>query len=686
VTAPDASSFADAQVRVAQLRALIQQYDDQYFVDNASSISDFDYDQLKVELINLETAFPDLASPDSPTQRVGGRAESATFAPVVHPTPMMSLDNVFGPDELLAWGQRLQRGTDAAVSFACELKIDGLALSLTYRDGVLVTAATRGDGVTGEDVTANVKMIGSIPHKLAPDSDGNFPSLVEIRGEVYMPRAAFDQLNAEQATAGKPLFANPRNCAAGSLRQKDTATTRSRHLAFWAYQLGAVEGGPTFASHHDTLEWLARAGLPVNPEATVVATLDDALAFCLRWQDARQELLYDIDGAVLKVDQLGVRDQLGSTSRAPRWAIAYKFPPEERTTKLLDIQVSVGRTGRATPFAVLDPVFVGGSTVSMATLHNEDQVAAKDVRPGDTVIVRKAGDVIPEVVGPVIALRPKASVPWVFPDVCPCGKEAALIRDEDESNTFCANTIDCPRQLAARVVHFASRGAMDIEGLGEQRVQQLLDLGLIHDVSDVYALERDKLLGLGANVAKSVDALLSAIDQSKTRPLANLLVGLGIRHAGPAGSALLVKHIGDLDAIRSATAEQLSEIDGVGPIMAASITSWFATPANAALIDRLLARGVAPTIPETPTLAQTLTGKAVVVTGTIAGYSRDEAEAAIVARGGKAPSAVSKKTTVVVIGAEPGASKVTKAAELAIPTITGEQFEALLQTGEIPTP
>jgi DNA ligase (NAD+) len=681
---PSSLSIDAARQRAGELRQLITTYDNEYFVADSPTVADADYDALKRELLAIETEFPELQTVDSPTQRVGGSPLAATFAPVVHPTPMMSLDNVFGPDELLAWGERLHKNTDEPFTLACELKLDGLAMSLTYRDGVLVSAATRGDGVTGEDVTANVLTIPSIPHRLTP-VDGGVPEFVEIRGEVYMSRQAFEALNAQQAELQKPLFANPRNSAAGSLRQKDAATTRSRQLSFFAYQLGKVEGGPSFVTHRQTLEWIGALGLPVNPNNTVAASLDEALAFCLRWQEARHELDYEIDGAVLKVDELDIRDQLGSTSRAPRWAIAYKFPPEERNTKLNAIEINVGRTGRVTPFAVLEPVFVGGSTVSMATLHNQDQVAAKDVRPGDTVIVRKAGDVIPEVVGPVLALRPDGLESWEFPKVCPCGKNAPLIRLEGESNTYCSNETDCPSQLTARIEHFASRGAMDIEGLGEQRVQQLVELGLVADVSDLYALDRDALLATGKNVGKSVDALLDAIEASKTRPLANFIVGLGIRHAGPIGASLLVKHVGDLDAIRTVTPEQLAQIDGVGPIMAESIAAWFAQPHNVALLDRLVARGLAPTMPQAADVAQTLVGMQIVVTGNVPNYTRDSVEAAITDRGGKSPGSVSKNTTAVVVGDKPGASKLTKATELGIPMLTPEQFEQLLETGVLPS-
>ena len=464
---PDIPSGADAVApRVEELRRLIAYHDDRYYQLDSPEISDADYDALIGELRMLEDAHPELVTADSPTRRVG--APTVLFSPVQHRSPMMSLDDAFGIEELHAWFDRMARAAPETVeaAFVCELKIDGLAMSLVYEDGRLVQAATRGDGVTGDDVTANVATIDAVPHALRwPKKRGAMPSVLEVRGEVYMPVSSFEQLNQRQLEAGLKTFANPRNSAAGSLRQKDARITASRELSFWAYQLGAMEGGPEIASHSDGLELLRQCGLPVDPHVEVVRGTADVEAYCRRWEEHRHDLDYEIDGVVVKVDDLDLQRRLGSTSRAPRWAIAFKFPPEERNTTLLRIMVSIGRTGRATPFAVLEPVFVGGSTVGLATLHNEDQVRFKDVRPGDTVVVRKAGDVIPEVVGPVLSARKKGARKWHFPTTCPsCG--GPLVRLPGESDTFCTN-IDCPAQRVQRIVHFASRGALDIEGLGE---------------------------------------------------------------------------------------------------------------------------------------------------------------------------------------------------------------------------
>ncbi|HEX4978730.1 MAG TPA: NAD-dependent DNA ligase LigA, partial [Acidimicrobiales bacterium] len=472
--------------RADELRAALRHHNRLYHELDAPEIADAEYDELVRELRAIEEQHPELRSPDSPTEHVGS-APSTAFAPFAHVVPMMSLDNAFSFEELLAWGRRMERFISGDVAFVCELKIDGVALSLLYKDGVLEGAGTRGDGRVGEDVTANVARIDAIPKRLA----GRPPALVEVRGEVYMPTGSFEDLNRRQAEAGADLFANPRNAAAGSLRQKDPSITAGRALSFWSYQLGALEGGPRFARHSETLDALREWGMPVNPEIQVLHSLEAVHAFCAGWEERRHDVGYEIDGVVVKVDDLAQRGELGATSKAPRWAIAYKFPPEERTTRLVAIEVSIGRTGKATPFARLEPVFVGGSTVGLATLHNEDQVRAKDVRPGDTVIVRKAGDVIPEVVGPVLAKRPADLPEWTFPASCPsCGEP--LRRAPGESDTFCLN-LECPSQRAGRIQHFASRAAMDIEGFGEQRAYQFTGTGLLDDVSDIYALTPEKL-------------------------------------------------------------------------------------------------------------------------------------------------------------------------------------------------
>lgn len=674
----------DPAGRIDELREIIRHHSRLYYEQDSPEIPDADFDALLRELELLEEQHPDLITPDSPTQSVGGSA-TITFSSVEHRVPMMSLDNAFSPEEVAAWGGRLQRRIDElgasaeSVGLVAELKIDGLAVSIRYENGVLVQAATRGDGRFGEDVTANVKTIAGIPHRLPKGS----PEVLEVRGEVYMSISAFDELNAAQLEAGEKTYVNPRNTAAGSLRQKDAAVTATRNLSFWSYQLGEVVGGPELTEHHQIFEFLGGLGFPVNPEVKVLRGLNDVEPHLLQWQKRRHDLDYEIDGVVIKVDDLPLQRELGFTSRAPRWAIAYKFPPEERTTKLIDIQVSIGRTGRATPFAQLEPVFVGGSTVEFATLHNQDQVAVKDVRPGDTVIVRKAGDVIPEVVGPVLSERPKGLRKWKFPTNCPvCGH--VLIRPEDEAVHRCLN-LSCPARVAGAIEHFASRGAMDIEGLGEQRVQLFCELGLLSDVADIYALDPERLKGLDKFADVSVQKLLDAIEGSKTKPLANLLVGLNIRHLGGAGSVALAEHFGHLDRIESASEDEIAGVEGLGSIIAASVHQWFADATNRGVIEKLRAAGVNLQGPEASDLPQTLEGLIVVVTGTLDGFTRDEAEAAIKGRGGKSPGSVSKKTTAVVVGVGPGASKVTKAEELGVPVLDEAGFLELLETGTLPS-
>ena len=676
--------------RAEELRALIRQHNNLYYGSDSPEISDAEYDLLVRELQDLEAAHPELADSESPTEAVGAAAIT-TFDPVVHAVPMTSLDNAMDEDELRAWGDRIVKGLgEDAAQYVCELKIDGLAISIRYENGVLVQAATRGDGKVGEDVTANVATISTLPKKLSTKA----PAVLEVRGEIYMSIAAFQKLkadreaeNLERVAKGRaPLTVpvNPRNAGAGSLRQKDPTITAQRDLSLWSYQLGEVVGGPEFSSHHDTLEYLKSLGFPVNPEITLVNSLEGVIAFCRQWQERRHELGYEIDGAVVKVDNLAQREQLGFTSRAPRWAIAFKFPPEEKHTLLKDIHISVGRTGRVTPFAVLETVFVGGSNVTMATLHNRDQVAAKDVRPGDTVVVRKAGDVIPEVVGPVLAKRPKNSVPWQFPSTCPCSVGSQLVKSEDQADTRCVEP-SCPFQRDQRIIYFASRGGMDIEGLGERTVFSLSDAGLVEDVGDLYSLTVEQLLTLEGFAEMSAQNLVASIQASRTRPLPKLLTALGIKHLGPAASDSLSSAFGTLDVISSASAEELSSVDGVGGVIADSIASWFAKPENKVVIEKLRTAGVEFGHVETSDEPQTLVGKAVVVTGTLASYSREGAEAAIKSRGGKSPGSVSAKTFAVVVGESPGASKVTKAEQLGIPVLDEAGFEELLRTGELPT-
>ncbi len=676
------------KARIAELRRQIQHHNDKYYGLDEPEISDAEYDILLRELRDLEAAHPELVDAESPSEAVGAAAMT-TFDPVVHRVPMTSLDNAMDEDELRAWGERVAKGLgNEAVTFVCELKIDGLAISIRYENGQMVQAATRGDGKVGEDVTANVATLRSLPSVVA-----NAPEVLEVRGEIFMSTAAFEKLksereaeNAQRVAKGRAPLAvpvNPRNAGAGSLRQKDPTITVQRDLSIWSYQLGEVVGGPEFTSHHDTLHFLSAAGFPVNPEIKMLKSIDEVLEFCHSWQERRHELGYEIDGVVIKVDDLGQREQLGFTSRAPRWAIAFKFPPEEQHTVLRDIQVSVGRTGRVTPFAVLEPVFVGGSTVSMATLHNRDQVAAKDVRPGDTVVVRKAGDVIPEVVGPVLAKRPKASKPWQFPTTCPCPVKSTLVKLDDVADTRCVEP-GCPFQRDQRIIYFASRGGMDIEGLGERTVFALSDAGLVADVGDLYSLTTEQLLTLEGFAGLSADNLVASIQASRTRPLPKLLTALGIKHLGPAAAESLASHFGTLDAIATASADDLSSVDGVGVVIAASIAAWFAVPENVSIVDKLRAAGVEFGNVITSDAPQTLAGKAVVVTGTLEAYSREGAEEAIKSRGGKSPGSVSAKTFAVVLGASPGASKVSKAEQLGIPVLDEAGFEVLLATGELP--
>ena len=674
----------DPADRVTELRRILLEHNRAYYELDAPTVPDAEYDALMVELRELEARHPELDEPDSPSHVVGGVA-TTTFAPVVHAVPMMSLDNAFDLDELAAWAERARKGLAAAGlepgPFVCELKFDGLAMSIRYERGVLVRAATRGDGRVGEDVTANVRTIASVPHRLGPGA----PEVLEARGEVYMPVAVFEALNESQLAAGKARYANPRNTAAGSLRQKDPSVTASRRLSFWCYQLGEVVGGPDVATHSESLAFVADFGLPVNPELRVVGTLDDVQAYIAALHDRRHDLDYEIDGVVVKLDPLAQRTALGATSRAPKWAIAYKFPPEERTTKLLAIEVSVGGKGKATPFAVLQPVFVGGSTVGMATLHNEDQVRVKDVRPGDTVIVRKAGDVIPEVLGPELAERPAGLPAWEFPEVCPCPLATPLAREGDDAAHYCRE-VECPYQRAGWIEHFASRAAMDIEGFGEQRVRLFCDLGLIADVGDIYTLDLDRVRAIDRFGETSVRNLAAAIEASKSRGLGPLLIGLNIRHLGDTNSEVLAGAFGNLDAIMEASVDDLASVPGIGPVIARSVFEYFRNPRHRAVVEKLRAAGVDITGPEPSEsfVPQTLTGRSVVVTGTLEGFTRDGAEAAIKARGGKSPGSVSKSTTAVVVGDAPGASKITKAEQLGIPPLDEAAFVRLLETGELP--
>jgi len=670
--------------RAVELRAQIRAHNEAYHGRDVPTVPDSTYDELLRQLEEIETRRPDLTTADSPTRSVGN-APSELFSAVEHRVPMMSLDNAMNLDELNAWHERIIKsfGENETYGFVCELKFDGLAVSLRYENGDLVQAATRGNGRIGEDVTLNVKTINDIPHRLE-----NAPAVLEVRGEVYLSISRFEELNTEQIDKGDPTYANPRNTAAGSLRQKDPSVTAARQLSFWCYQLGEVVGGPELQSSEQTFELLERLGLPVNPEVEEFSDFTEVWRFCESWMVNRHTPDYEIDGVVVKVADLAQREILGSTSRAPRWAIAFKFPPEETTTRLTAIRVSIGRTGRATPFAVLEPVFVGGSTVGMATLHNEDQVSAKDVRPGDTVIVRKAGDVIPEVVGPVLAERPTTSMQWVFPTVCPSCEEN-LERSEGDANTYCINR-RCPARIETGISHFASRNALDIEGLGERTVRLLVEEGLVEDAGDLFALTKEQLLTvLVSDVTNEtlVNNLLTAIDQARECLLPNLLIGLGVEHLGPSTAELLARRFGDIETISTAEITEIAAIDGIGPVIAQSVKDFFSDAHHRAVVDKLRTNGVRLDLVEGEVdLPQILAGRSVVVTGSLDGWftTRDEAKQAIVARGGKSPGSVSKSTYALVVGADAGQTKLDKATDLGVPTLGEAGLRQLLATGQLP--
>lgn len=670
---------ADVIARAAELSELIRHHNERYFALDSPEISDSDFDLLVRELAAIEAEHPSLVSASSPTQTVGA---SATFAPVEHEVPMMSLDKAFDTDEFDAWHARLLRAVGEGRelgAFACELKFDGLAISARYEDGKLVRAATRGDGRVGEDVTANVATIANVPKQLGSDA----PRILEVRGEVYMAISDFRVLNAAREAAGEQLYANPRNTAAGSLRQKDASVTASRNLRWFAYQLGQVEGGPTLMRHSETFDYLNSLGFPVNDQVAVVDDAEAVKAYFAQAEARRNDNDYEIDGAVAKIDDLALQRDLGVTSHHPRWAIAFKFAPEEKPTKLLDIQVSIGGKGKATPFAVLEPVLVAGSTVSMATLHNEDQVKAKDVRPGDTVMVRKAGDVIPEVLGPVLSERPKGLPEWTFPALCACENQHPLTREEGDAAHYCLHPT-CPLQRDGWIEHFAARAAMDIEGFGERTVRLFTSEGLLSDVAGIYELDFDKVRNIEGFGETSVNNLAASIEASKSRGLGPLLIGLNIRHLGNSGAHVIAKAFGHLDKLLEADEEALAAVDGVGPTIAKSLHEYFANETNLAIIERLRAAGVDFAGPEVEEVDQTLEGLTVVVSGGLENFSRDGAKDAITSRGGKAPGSVSKKTTALVVGASPGASKVTKAEELGVPILDEAGFVELLETGTLP--
>lgn len=671
------SPTADPAARAAELRAGLRHHDYRYHVLDDPEISDAQYDAIKRELSELEEAHPELVTADSPTQRVGA-APSAQFAPVSHRERMFSLDNAMAEDEVVAWETRLERILGRAPSgYACEPKIDGLAVSLTYERGRFVQGATRGDGSVGEDITANLRTIQAIPLLLRGEGH---PEVMEVRGEIYMPAAAFAELNEAQAEAGERLFVNPRNAAAGAVRQKDPAITASRRLSVWVYQLGFRRGGPALGSHHESLEWLRDLGLPVSPMSEQQADLGGVLAYLRRAEGARHELPYQTDGVVVKVDSLAEQRELGFTAKSPRWAIAYKYPPEEENTRLLAIEVNVGRTGAVTPYAVLEPVFVGGATITNATLHNQDEIARKDLRVGDMVVIRRAGEVIPEVVGPVPSLRTGAERVWTMPATCPfCG--SPIVRREGEAVARCTGGLACPSRLREYLFHFAGRGGMDIEGLGYKTIDMLLREGLIADPADIFSLTSDDLISRERWGEVSVGNLLAAIAAARDRPLARLLTALGVPLVGGTVARVLARRFRSLDALMAASEEDLGGIEGIGPEIVRSLRAWSADPDSRALADKLRAAGVRLADEQEAGVDRgLLAGVTVVITGTLEGFSREQARAAVEDRGGKVAGSVSKKTTAVVVGESPG-SKAQKAQELGVPTLDEAAFNRLLAEG-----
>lgn len=677
-TDPAAMPREDAAALAPRLRDVLHGHLRLYHQDDAPVIADPEYDALFHALVALEAAFPELAAADSPTQRVGAAPLDA-FDKATHAAPLLSLGNAFGADDLRAWFDRLVRGLDGVEpALAAELKLDGLAIALTYERGRLVRAATRGNGVVGEDVTRNVATIADVPLRL---HGAAIPERMEVRGEVFMRKSAFDALNERLTNEGAKTFANPRNAAAGSLRQLDPAVTKRRPLAFYAYALGPVEGADVPAAHTDAMAWLAALGLPVNDQSRRCESLYDALAFAAHWTAHRDDLDYEIDGCVFKVDGFGFQQTLGQVSNAPRWAIAYKFPAREATTRLLGIAVNVGRTGAIKPEAVLEPVRIGGVTVGAATLHNADYIASRDLRIGDTVLVKRAGDVIPAVLSFVPDLRPEDAEPWAMPTVCPaCG--TPLEREDGDAQWYCISA-ECPAQFIRLVEHFASRAAMDIDGLGEKLARQLVEEAGVARLYDLYDLTVERLAALERFGTKKAENLLSGLESSKSRPLSRLVFGLGIRHVGQTTAEALVAHFASLDALMEASEEALVAADGVGTIVAASVTDWFAREPNRHLVRELAARGLNTQRLDSEAVAVQgsadgpLAGATVVLTGTLPTLSRGEAEALVKRAGGKVAGSVSKKTTYVVAG-EAAGSKLAKAQELGVAVLDETALLALL--------
>ncbi|WP_422740931.1 NAD-dependent DNA ligase LigA [Micromonospora sp. WMMD754] len=683
--AAGAEPTPEARERHALLSQELTEHQYRYYVLDAPTVTDAEFDRQLRELEALEAEYPALRTPDSPTQRVGGTF-STDFTPVTHAERMLSLDNAFADEELAAWAERVERDAGGPVPYLCELKVDGLAINLTYEKGRLVRAATRGDGRTGEDVTANVRSIKGVPARLTPSDDfPAVPELIEVRGEIYFPVAAFADLNASLVEQGKAPFANPRNAAAGSLRQKDPRVTASRPLRLVVHGIGARTGFRP-AAQSESYVALRAWGLPTSDRWKVVDDLAGVADYIAYYGKHRHDVEHEIDGVVVKVDPVSIQGRLGSTSRAPRWAIAFKYPPEEVNTKLLDIDVNVGRTGRVTPFAVLEPVRVAGSTVALATLHNAREVERKGVLIGDTVVLRKAGDVIPEVLGPVVELRPPDARPFVMPTTCPaCGTPLAPAKESDV-DIRCPNARGCPGQIRERVFYLASRKVFDIEALGEKGAAALLDAQIITNEGDLFHLDADQLRhspffvnkdgSLGSNAVKLLDNLAEA----KERDLWRVLVALSIRHVGPTAAQALARHFRSIDAIEAASEEELSSVDGVGPTIAASLKEWFAVDWHRDVVRKWAEAGVRMAEEGGDEGPRPLDGITVVVTGTLAGFSRDQAAEAIQSRGGKVSGSVSKKTGFVVVGDNPG-SKADKAATLKLPILDEDGFRVLLESG-----
>jgi DNA ligase (NAD+) len=665
---------AAARRRAAELRSEIERHNRLYYLDDAPEITDAEYDALLRELQALEAEHPDLLAPDSPTQRVGG-APVAAFPRVQHAVPMLSLENALGVEELEAWRARVERGlgTAEALAFVAELKIDGLSVSLTYEDGVLARGATRGDGMVGEDITPNLRTLREIPLRIAADgilAKGPPPSCI-VRGEAYMTVSGFQRLNAQRSAAGEPTFANPRNAAAGSLRQLDPRVTAGRPLHFFAYTLIGAEG---VATQGEALERLVEWGFPVQ-SAWRRLEPDDVAEHCAAWEERRDELDYQIDGLVVKVDSLAHQADLGATSKAPRWAVAYKFPAAEGVTVVRDILVTVGRTGKLTPTAVLEPVEVGGVVIQMAGLHNADEVARKDVRIGDTVVIARGGEVIPQIVRVVKEKRRRGARRFRMPDRCPVCK-ARVVRAEGEAAHRCTNA-SCPAQLRERILHWASRGAMDVDGLGEALAQQLVEQGLVRDLADLYELDHATLAGLERMGSQSAANLLAALEDSKKRGFRHVLFGLGIRYVGARVASILAESFPSLDALVDADQDRLEGIDGVGPKVAEAVREFFASSENRRLVERLGAHGVDLRRRGGPAAEGPLVGKTFVLTGSLAGFSREAAKAEIEARGGRVAGSVSRKTDYVVAGESPG-SKLDRARELGVDVLDEAAFQALL--------